>query len=83
MSELLHGKIIYPVEEQNDVPFKVRVTVDDLDIWTGAGTGTSRTGRYTGKGVFTIVEVAPGEGSGWGRLKSGAGWISLDNVSRL
>ena len=79
----LDGKIIYPVEEQNDVPFKVRVTVDDLDICTGAGTGYSKTGRFTGRGVFTIVEVAPGEGSGWGRLKSGAGWISLDYSQRL
>lgn len=29
----------------------------------------------TGKGVFTIVEVK----DGWGRLKSGAGWIWLGN----
>ena len=79
----LDGKIIYPVEKQNDVPFKVRVTVDDLDICTGAGTGYSKTGGFTGKGVFTIVEVAPGEGSEWGRLKSGAGWISLDYATRI
>lgn len=31
----------------------------------------------TGKGVFTIVEV----NDGWGRLKSGAGWIWLENPS--
>jgi hypothetical protein len=31
----------------------------------------------TGKGVFTIVEVS----DGWGRLKSGAGWIWLENPS--
>ena len=31
----------------------------------------------TGKGVFTIVEVK----DGWGRLKSGAGWIWLENPS--
>ena len=29
----------------------------------------------TGKGTFTIVEVK----DGWGRLKSGAGWIWLKN----
>ena len=31
-------------------------------------------------GVYTIVEVKSGKGStaGWGRLKSGVGWISLD-----
>ena len=30
----------------------------------------------TGKGTFTIMEIQNG---GWGRLKSGAGWIWLSN----
>ena len=36
-------------------------------------------------GVYTIVEVKSGKGStaGWGRLKSGAGWISLDFATRI
>lgn len=85
----LDGKIIYPVEaqktEQSDVPFRVRVSIDDLNIRTNAGTNYPKTGKYTGKGVFTIVEVASGQGSdsGWGRLKSGAGWISLDYCQRI
>ena len=68
-----------------DVPFRVRVSIDDLNIRTGAGTNYARTGKYTGKGIFTIVEVASGQGSdsGWGRLKSGAGWISLDYAERI
>ena len=39
-----------------------------------------KTGLFTGPGVFTIVEVRSGTGSksGWGRLLSGVGWISLD-----
>ena len=39
----------------------------------------------TSVGVFTILEVKSGKGStsGWGRLKSGAGWISLDFVKRV
>ncbi|RGI76372.1 insulinase family protein [Ruminococcus bromii] len=51
----------------------------------GAGTNYSRTGKYTGKGIFTITEVKNGQGSdsGWGRLKSGAGWISLDYAVRV
>ncbi len=38
----------------------------------------------TGRGVFTIVEESSGEGSasGWGRLLSGAGWISLDYAEK-
>ena len=67
------------------VPFKVRVEIDDLNIRTGAGTGYAKTGEYTGKGIFTITEVKEGKGStaGWGKLKSGAGWISLDHCTRL
>ena len=39
----------------------------------------------TSVGVFTILEVKSGTGSvtGWGRLNSGAGWISLDFVKRV
>ena len=35
--------------------------------------------------LFTILEVRSGQGStaGWGRLKSGIGWISLDFATRL
>lgn len=57
----------------------------NLNIRTGAGTNYAKTGEKTGKGVFTIVEVKAGQGAstGWGRLKSGAGWISLDYATRL
>ena len=67
------------------VPFLVRVGISDLNIRKGPGTNYNRTGQYTGKGVFTIMEVKSGQGSdsGWGRLKSGAGWISLDYTSRI
>ena len=81
------GNQVYPATagESSDVPFTVRVSIDDLNIRKGAGTNYSRTGEYTGKGTFTIVEVASGKGSnsGWGKLKSGAGWISLDYVERI
>lgn len=62
------------------VPYTVKVSIADLNIRKGPGTNYAKTGQYTGKGVFTIVEEQPGIGSdkGWGRLKSGAGWISLD-----
>ena len=40
-----------------DCPFLVRVDATDLNIIVGAGTNTAKTGEYTGKGVFTIVEV--------------------------
>ena len=63
-----------------DVPFTVKLSISDLNIRKGPGTDYAKTGKFTGKGVFTIVEVQSGQGAsaGWGRLKSGAGWISLD-----
>ncbi len=88
------GKAVYSVfaggmvqngNTEAGVPFNVKVDILDLNIRTGAGTDYAKTGEHTGKGVFTIVEVKAGKGStaGWGRLKSGAGWISLDYATRL
>lgn len=83
-----NGKAVYTTGGQQAaaaVPFSVRVDITDLNIRTGAGTNYTKTGETTGKGVFTIVEVKAGNGAsaGWGRLKSGAGWISLDYATRL
>ena len=63
-----------------DTPFLVKVSIPDLNIRKSAGTNTAKTGICIGVGVLTIMEVREGKGSdtGWGRLKSGAGWISLD-----
>jgi hypothetical protein len=83
-----NGKAVYTAAGQQTsagVPFSVQVDILDLNIRTGAGTNYAKTGETTGKGVFTIVEVKAGQGAsaGWGRLKSGAGWISLDYATRL
>lgn len=65
-------------------PYLVRVKISDLNIRKGPGTHYARTGYYTGKGVFTIVAEHSGEGATlWGKLKSGAGWISLDYASKI
>ncbi|MCM1232944.1 MAG: N-acetylmuramoyl-L-alanine amidase [Ruminococcus flavefaciens] len=67
------------------IPFLVRVAINNLRIRSGAGTNTAATGKFTGVGVFTITEVKDGPGStkGWGKLKSGAGWISLDYAQKI
>lgn len=59
--------------------------IKPFNIRKGAGTNTAKTGICTGVGVFTIMEVREGKGSdtGWGRLKSGAGWISLDYCQKV
>ena len=68
-----------------DCPFKVKVTAKDLRIRKGNGTDTAWTGKYVPPGVYTIVEVKSGKGSdaGWGRLKSGAGFVALDYAKRV
>lgn len=65
--------------------FQVKIDIDNLNIRKGPGTNYARTGQFTGKGIFTIVSTAKGKGSdsGWGKLKSGAGWISLDFTTKL
>ena len=67
-----------------DKSFLVQVEIDNLNIRTGPGTNNPTTGKYTGVGVFTIVETSTGQGStkGWGKLKSG-GWISLDFAEKI
>ena len=67
------------------VPFLVRVDVSDLSIYREAGGDSAKTGRVTGRGIFTITEVKAGAGSaaGWGKLKSGAGWVNLDQCVKL
>lgn len=65
-------------------PYMVRVSVPDLNIRKGPGTDYGRSGKYTGTGIFTIVEEADGKGAfRWGKLKSGAGWIALDFCERV
>jgi len=82
-----NGNVVYepkadePVEK---VPFLVKVSISDLNIRKGPGTDYGRV-QFCPVGVYTIVEVKNGKGSsaGWGRLKSGIGWISLDFVNRV
>lgn len=78
------GKCVYPQAVGNNTPFTVKVAVSDLNIRKGAGTDYAVVSVIK-PGVYTITEVKDGQGSneGWGKLKSGAGWISLDFANRL
>lgn len=81
-----NGKAVYTSKSTNSTSsFKVQISISDLNIRKGPGTNYSTTGKFTGKGVFTIVETKQGTGSakGWGKLKSGAGWIALDYATRI
>ena len=80
------GKAVYGSQGSGSgfSSYLVQVSITDLNIRKGPGTNYGKTGKYTGKGVFTIVDEANGQGaSRWGKLKSGAGWISLDYARRI
>lgn len=65
-------------------PYLVKVTADVLNIRKGAGTNYGTNGAIRNKGVYTIVAEANGKGATkWGKLKSGAGWISLDYTKKV
>ena len=53
------GKVIY--SSDTFTPYLVRVSIEDLNIRKGPGTDYDKTGKYTGKGAFTIVEEAEGK----------------------
>ena len=87
-----NGTKVYPeetkseetVSEEKKVSYRVYVGIKNLNIRKGPGTDYDKTGKYTGVGVFTIVAESDGEGaSKWGKLKSGAGWISLDFTEKI
>ena len=60
----------------------MKVTATDLNIRSGPGINYGSKGAIN-PGVYTIVAEAGGTGaSKWGKLKSGAGWISLDYATK-
>lgn len=59
--------------------YRIRVTANALNIRDGAGTNFKINGVIKDKGVYTIVA----EQNGWGKLKSGAGWICLDYTKKV
>lgn len=65
-------------------PYLVKVTATVLNIRSKPTTDSSVVGKITDKGVYTIVDEAEGKGAPlWGKLKSGAGWISLYYTKRV
>lgn len=65
-------------------PYKVKVTANTLNIRRGAGTNYAQAGTIRNGGVYTIVQESTGQGATkWGKLKSGAGWISLDYTTKV
>ena len=68
---------------QNNTPtsnteYTVTITTDVLNVRAGAGTNYKINTTVKKGEVYTIVS----ENNGWGKLKSGAGWISLTYTSK-
>lgn len=64
--------------------YRVKITADVLNIRKGPGTNYGTNGSIKGGGIYTIVAESTGTGATkWGKLKSGAGWISLDYASKV
>ena len=59
--------------------YKVKVIADTLNVRKGAGTSYGITTKVHKGEVYTIVA----ESNGWGKLKSGAGWISLSYTTKV
>lgn len=83
-----NGKVVYSGKSTTTTttftPYLVRVTADVLNIRKGAGTNYGTNGAIRDKGVYTIIAEASGQGATkWGKLKSGAGWISLDYTKKV
>ena len=77
------GKVQFMESLTLSAPYMVRVSIPDLNIRRGPGTSYPKTGKFTGVGVFTVVE----EKDGWGLLKAYQekrnGWISLAFTTRI
>jgi hypothetical protein len=80
----LLGPVKVDEKESAFSPYSVKVTVATLNYRSGPGVNYEPTGIIRRNETFTIVEESKGQGaSKWGKLKSGAGWISLDHCQRL
>mgnify|MGYP003617357829 CR=1 FL=1 len=71
-----------PEEPEVFKPYVARVTANVLNIRQSPTTQAKIVGTLRKDSAYTIVEEQDGQGSvkGWGKLKSGAGWIALDFV---
>ena len=72
------------VTEPSFSNYLVKITANVLNVRKGPGTDYGISMSVTKGGVYTIVEESFGVGATkWGKLKSGAGWISLDYATKV
>lgn len=77
-----NGEVVYPISKPNTSTFKsykVKINTNVLNVRSGAGTSYKVNTTVKKNEVYTIVD----EKNGWGKLKSGAGWISLAYTKKV
>lgn len=78
----LQQKPVKPITsdfEEDTKGTRVKVTCDCLNVRKYPDAKSQRTYQITDHGVYTIVE----ENNGWGKLKSGLGWIYLKYTKKI
>jgi len=76
-------EVTTPSQAEEVEHYVARVNVDLLNIRSGPGTNHPIVGTITNRGAYTIIAESNGiDATRWGKLLSGAGWISLDFVTR-
>lgn len=75
----VNAKYLTEVKSVPKFPYKIQVTIDVLNIRAGAGTNYKIKGTIKDRGIYTIIA----EKNGYGKLKSGAGWIYLGYTKRV
>lgn len=82
VKKAMGGKITPAKPNSTPTPttsYKVKITADILNVRKGAGKSYAVATTVKKNDVYAIVE----EKSGWGKLKSGAGWISLKYTKKV
>ena len=64
---------------KKNTPYMVKITASVLNVRGGVGVNYPITATVNKGEIYTIVE----EKNGWGKLKSGVGWISLKYTKKL
>lgn len=69
--------------EKKDTSYRVEIVADVLKVRKGAGTSFGTNGSVRKGQVYTIVDEKYNGKTKWGKLKSGAGWISLGYTKKI
>lgn len=70
-------------EDKTGINYKVKIITDELKVRKGAGTSFETNGIVREGEVYTIVDEKNNGTTKWGKLKSGAGWISLKYTKKI